>query len=82
MIGLLWISALVGLALGLYVKAWIVAPAAAILATSSAVILAQSDQPFWALPICWLGSLTVLELAYLVTSMFPPPAHVSELGGD
>ena len=70
---LLWISALLGLALGLYFRAWIVAPAAAVLATGVVAILAQSGQPLWAqLMYVVLASLTALEWGYLVSSALSP----------
>jgi hypothetical protein len=86
MMELVWISALVGLALGLYLRVWIVAPAAAILATSSVVISAKSGQFYWAAPIYWLGSLTALELGYLLSSALLPvlllPTDASQLRRD
>jgi hypothetical protein len=85
MIALLWIAILAGLALGLYAeiwKIWIVGPVAAILATGNVVILAQSGQSLRALSICWLGSLTAVELAYLFSSasvlVLLPPADISK----
>ena len=72
MMALLWISALLGLALGLYFRVWIVAPAAAVLATGVVAILAQSGQPLWAQLMYVLASLTASEWGYLVSSALSP----------
>ena len=63
---------LLGAALGLYFRVWIVIPATILLILASVILFAGSPLPIWIRVLCILGLIMALQLGYLAGSAFGP----------